>query len=258
MGTHLEGYFDYLGSKTYINKYPQSILSLDELRGATILEIGAGVFNDLLFLVNKGITSVDSIMLSEPYIPSFCDGLDKIENLTDQSYAFAHRYRISYVPFPNPELRSNTINFIYANNVLHSLGYSSLSEDLEKRLFAEKGIGDPKRIKQLQQPPIAKIKQVLEDAYRVLTDGGIFFGRNLANFVNEIALRNLKEKEIKTSTDEFALWTAEAVLHGPLIGLSPQEFSQWAVKAGFSKIYTEVEQPDPVKPRINFYFRFQK
>ena len=212
----------------------------------------------MMYLVKNRIITLDKIHVSEPFLPAFCEGLDSLEETAGEQYAFANRHRISSRPFPDPEIPSASIDFIYANNVLHSFGYKSLGEELETKLYAEYSIGDPQRIAHINQPAEQKVKEVLYDASRILRQGGIFFGRNLADYINEPALIALREKKDKTKDDAFAVWTAEAVMDGTLIGLSPKSFCSWAKEAGFSKVYTEPEPPDKVKPRINFFFRFEK
>lgn len=255
----LVGYFDYVGDKTYIDKYPSSIMTLDQLRGGTIVEIGAGNLNDIKLLIDRGIVSQDSVFLSEPYIPAFCDALDKIEKISGKSdYAFRHRDRISQRAVPNSEFPDNCTDFVYVNNVLHSLGYKSLEDELDLRAYEETDEGRPERIQELLKSPEEKVKDVVRDAFRMLKEGGVFFGRNLANYVNEEVLIELERKNEKTKTDEFAIWTAQAVLDKTLIGLCPTEFVSWAEEIGFKKTYVEEEPLDSNRPRINFYFRFEK
>lgn len=255
----LGGYFEYVKDKTYIDAYPPAIMTLDELKGATIVEIGAGTLNDMLLLINNGIIDLDHVFISEPNTAAFCEILDKIEGLRGNNYyAFRNRFRISSKAVPNSEFPDCCANFVYANNVLHSLGYKSLEDELDLRSYEERGGEKTARIRKLLKSPEEKVRDVMIDAFRLLKAGGIFFGRNLTDYVNEDALAKLEAKAVKTKTDEFAIWTAKAVLDGTLIGVSPDEFASWAEQIGFKKAYTEEEPPDQTKPRRNFYFRFEK
>ncbi len=259
MGAHgLSGYFEYVKDKTYIDSYPESIMSLEELKGATILEIGPGTLNDMIFLIKKGLIIPDSVLFSEPSIPAFCSALDKIEEITGEHYAFMNRHRLSYRGMPNLEFPSGIADFVYANNVFHSFGYRSLEDGLDLRLIEEGKNCDDRRIKDLLKPAKDKVREAVCESYRILKPGGILFGRNLLDKVNLEALSTLEGKRGRTEDEDFAVWTAYAVLSGELIGLSEQEFIMWAREIGFSKAHTQAEPLDSIKPRRNFYFRLEK
>src|SRR3989344_8561102 len=186
----LQGYYPHVQDKTYIDKYPASIISLDELQGKSLLEIGAGTLNDMVILIQKQIVQPESIFISEPFIPAFCDSLDKIEAVChDDLYAFKNKHRISFRPIPNPEFPDLCVHFVYANNVLHSLGYQSLEDELELRIYRKVGSKVPdeikqERIKQLSRSPAERVQEIVKEAYRLLQPGGIFFVRNLTSSVN--------------------------------------------------------------------------
>ena len=254
----LKGYFDYLKDKTFINKYPASIITLDELKNKSILEIGSGTFNDMIFLIQNKIISPEDIHMSEPYIPAFCESLDKIEQILGQGYGYKNRQRISFKELPNSEIPDNCVNFFYANNVLHSLNYKSLEDELDLNMLENGNKISQERIIQLQKTGKDKIKEVITEAFRILKPHGVLFGRNLTDYVNAELLNQLELKESKSKTDRFAIWTAKAVLNKELTGINPLDFEYLGKRAGFKTTYTEEEPLDKNKPKINFHFRFEK
>lgn len=259
MGTqNLATYFDYVKDRTFIDKYPASIVKLDELKGAALLEIGCGRFNDGKFLIEKGIMDPDNLFLCEPYIPAFCEVVDRFDGMFGNGYSFRNRHRFCYDRIDENEFPDGFADFVYANNVLHALGYKTLEIELVLRHY--EGVPPqeiPEHAARLILTPKQKIKELVKEAHRMLKDKGIFFGRTLSDHIDEDLLQVLEAKEEKSQEEEFAVLTAKAVLEGELIGLSPAELFFYGQEAGFNHMYIE-EEPPNWKPRRNFYFRFEK
>ena len=127
---------------------------------------------------------------------------------------------------------------VYANNFLHCLSYRTLEEI---------GYCNPKD----------KIKATLKEAYRLLKDDNIFFGRMLSNFLDVDKLHYLELKYDRSEKEEFIRRTGIALKDGALVGISPLELENYAREIGFQKTYIEVKS-DGWKPIKDFYFRFEK
>ncbi len=71
----LPGYFEHIGQKTCIDKYPQELITLEELRGKRLVEFGAGKGNDIRLLIEKAglrpadvfYTEADSVIFDSVY-----------------------------------------------------------------------------------------------------------------------------------------------------------------------------------------------
>ncbi|MFC1697310.1 hypothetical protein ACFL1H_03185 [Nanoarchaeota archaeon] len=255
----LSGYFDYLGNKTYIDKYPETIIKNDDLFDKKIMEMGCGTFNDMMYLIDSLVISWDDVYISEPYIPAFCQTIDKIDKICGDGYCYENRLRISDRPLPNKDLSDECVDFVYSNNVLHALAYKSLEEKLDYNFYHEKKIYPCMKEKnKLFRVPNEKLVDVLKDVYRILDNEGVFFGRTLSAKVDMEVMEKLKNKKDKTKAEQFTYWTGEAVLDGTLMGLNPNRFSDLGKYVGFSKVKVIEEEPNPEKPRRNLYFRFEK
>ena len=122
-------------------------------------------------------------------------------------------------------LKENFADFVYANNMFHCL---------ETR---------------------DNILSVLKEAYKILKNNGVLFGRTLLNKIDKQKLHFISNP--KNNDEEFALQTAKALQEGNLIGLSEDQLKKLAKNVGFSKVYTE-HKPWKWKPTTDFYFRFEK
>jgi hypothetical protein len=253
---NLAAYFNHIKEKTYIDKYPQSIIKLDELKDSTFLEIGSGRFNDAKFLLERGIIDIDSLYLCEPYVfQVFCELVDRIDGMFGDNYSFRNRHHICHGRIHENEFPDNFSDFVYANNVFHALGYKTLEDELTIRQYEALSIQSQKLPWALLAPK-QKIKEIVKDIYRMLKVNGILFGRTLSDEIDINLLKKLEAKKEKSEEEKFAILTARAVLEGELIGISPTELESCAKEAGFRHTYTE--EKHTWKPRRNFYFRFKK
>ncbi len=219
----LKDYFKHIAReypKTYLDKYPETIIRLGDLMQGTLLEIVAGTGNDLLWLFQNGMPPEKMVSLE-----------NDMEAYRRQSYtlhdalgawAFTHMPIGIQDPIFNGE---GIFNFIYANNTLHCLDHKE------------------------------GIQKALSRTFTFLKSKGIFFGRTLSNKINKKRLESIAVPE--SEKQEFALKTARAVQENKLVGILPEELEDMAIGAGFSHTYTESKK-HPWKPTEDYYFRFEK
>lgn len=147
----LPDYFPHIAKefpKTYINEYPKSIINIEALKKGILVEIGAGAGNDLLWLLQNGIS------------PENIFSFETDENAYKLQFELFHPTLKIYRAFQFPlDLRQahfpdQSFNFAYANNVLHCLNDE---ED---------------------------VSSIMSEIYRLLKPRGIFFGRTLSNMID--------------------------------------------------------------------------
>lgn len=268
----MTGYFEHIGDKTYIDRYPSAVISLGDLRNAVVVEFGSGTCNDAKFLIRKVGIDPASLFLLEPDIYCLVDGMNKLEGCDECPF-----FQMGECPddvigcgrllnvYPEDILDNNFpegfANFVYANNVLHCLGFKGMKERsaIDCYNIAIK-LGLPIReewIRAVSRIPQAKIKQAIAETYRLLRFGGVFFGRTLSDYLNVDCLRELRDKSEKSEKEEFVIRTAMALQDGILIGVLPLDFERWTKEVGFCRVYTEVKQEN-WKPVRDFYFRCEK
>ncbi len=84
----IPGYFEHIRDKTYIDKYPGSIIRLDDLKHSKIVEFGSGVGNDVNYLISEMKCDPQNLFLIESDIFHFIDTHDNLERLLfrDRNY----------------------------------------------------------------------------------------------------------------------------------------------------------------------------
>ena len=228
------GYFEHIKNKIYIDKYPASIIRLDNLRDSIILEFGAGRGNDAKFLIESVGVNPANMFFIESDIFYFVDLVDNLENFFESSletHFFPGNVLSNYYP-------NEFANFVYANNFLHCLGYKTLEE-----------------IKSFEQGD--KVRCVFRETYRLLKENGIFFGRTLSDYVDIGCLAFLEDQSYKSEGDKFFIRTAKALQTGELIGISSVTLETYAREVGYNGFYSEIK-PRLGKPVEDLYFRIEK
>lgn len=263
----MDSYFEHIKNKTYIDKYPSSIIRFNDLRGSVLFEFGAGVGNDARFLLENRIIFPENIFLFEPDIYCVVDLCDNLEMLLS-GYGMKHIRPVDV--FQDLEFYySDIADFIYANNFLHCLGYKS-TRDLVAQAFCER-IGKG-MIKESELPydvvnywrninnldNKGKIKKFFELSYKILRSEGVLFGRTLSNKLDYEKLDTFVRKKELSEKEIFIVRTTMALSSGELIGLSSNELLNYASVAGFKKFYFEKKTISSWSPISDFYFRIEK
>ena len=218
----LNGYFELIDGKPYIDSYPSDLVKLDNLKGSILVEFGGGIGNDIFFMINslnlkpKNLYFID--IDPEAYKTAF-KRLKSFFGILDYHLLLRNAIKSN--------LKSEFADFVYANNMLH---------DLENK----KNISD-----------------LLKEAFRILKKGGIFFGRTLSNEINKKNLQNIMKKKEKNSCEKFSVKIVKAMKDNILIGLQTEELNRMAKKIGFKKTYTKLI-PTEWAPTRDFYFRYEK
>ncbi|MBD3156061.1 MAG: methyltransferase domain-containing protein [Candidatus Aenigmarchaeota archaeon] len=219
----LDGYFELIDGKTYIDKYPPSVIKLENLKNDSIfVEFGGGIGNDINFLINSfGLNPKNVYFLdidNDAYKKAF-KRLKDFFGLID--------YHLLLRDARKSNLKGNFADFVYANNMLH---------DLENK---------------------KNILKILKEAFRVLKKDGLFFGRTLSNEINEEKFRKILEKKERKGYENFSIKIVKAMKDNILVGINPKELSRMAKKVGFKKTYTKII-PTKWAPTRDFYFKFEK
>ena len=215
----IPGYFGHIDDKTYLDRYPPSIIELNRIKDGVLVEFGAGLGNDLLWLIEQGATA-ERLFYLELDEEAYKIAQEKLGNQFG-----IYTYHLLLRDAKNSNLKSGNANFVYANNMLHCL------EDKDG------------------------ITAVTSEAYRLLVAGGVFFGRTLSAEINITRLEAIKDPQ--DNNQRFALQTARALQEGILVGLPARELEDMAKCVGFSDVYTEPRVHE-WKPTTDFYFKFVK
>lgn len=137
----LRGYFDHIEDKVYIDHYPKSVIKLDELKNQMIVELGGGLGNDARWLLDFGVRPTNFYFV-ELDRAVYEQARTQLSMLAEQDHLFLEDAK-------RTSLATGLADYVYANNVLHCVG-SEIS-----------------------------VLHVLEEAYRLLNEGGVLFGRTL-------------------------------------------------------------------------------
>lgn len=191
----LPGYFQHTIEKTYIDKYPPSIINLDKvIKNGTLLEFGPGTGNDLVWLLQNGklpnqLNSLESdpeafmilsdklynqlvimfkggMPLGKLFIMKTEEVASKISSYTPQTLAlfwihFHLPLGIGDQKYPS----TGTFDYVYANNSFHCMGSK------------------------------AGISTALSTAYSHLKPGGVLFGRTLSDKIDSKRITEVKRKQ---------------------------------------------------------------
>lgn len=217
----LPGYFKHINKKTYLDRYPDNIVKISNHKGKTLVEIGGGIGNDMLYLLKRGLNPRDLYFI-ENDVSAYNEAVKKLK----RQFGF-YSDHILYKDAKNTGLKDNIADFVYANNMLHCLK--------EKE----------------------EILAVLREVFRMLQSGGVFFGRTLLNKIDQRRLKNISIP--RNNEEKFVLQTSKALNKDVLLGLSRAEFKMLALNTGFSEVYTEIKKTlKKWKPIKDFYFRVKK
>ncbi len=247
----MNGYFEHVGNKTYIDRYPASIINLKELENAKIIEFGSGTCSDANYLINSlGIAPIN-LFLMECDMYYLTKGVDKLEgcdtclffdsgmyNCTDDTEHCRVLPNIIPRDILDNHFPDRFADFVYANNFLHSLGYPYMG-------YYGTGF-----------EPKDKIRRVIGEAYRLLKTDGVFFGRTLSDRINTEKLKKLSIQHGLSRKEKFCLRTVDALSRKELIGLACEELVGYGINTGFSIIYIEITVSD-WSPISDIYFRFE-
>lgn len=158
-----ERYFQYSKDKVYLDKYPEQIIALDELKDKRILDIGAGCGNDLIYLLEAGLSPKDlSYLDSNPRTYSYAKSKLMNKGLSEDNIFLADGRGTG--------LRSSGFDVVYANNFIHCLGN------------------------------IEEIQRFFMEAYRLLDHDGIIAGRTLFNEIYMEEVRRLDKEDFHRYT----------------------------------------------------------
>jgi SAM-dependent methyltransferase len=215
----LPGYFEHINRKTYLDRYPKKIIRFDELKDKVFIEFGAGSGNDIDWLLTQGFNPKDMFLIEID--DDACS--QAMKNLNEEFGEYSSHILLRDAR--SSGLKNLFADFVYANNMLHCL-------ETRDNIFL-----------------------VLKEAFRILRDGGVLFGRTLLENVDKQKLEAISEP--KNRKEKFALLTANALQDGILVGLTEREIKKMAKEVGFSRAYTEIK-PWKWKPTTDFYFRFEK
>lgn len=260
----MRGYFSHIGEKTYIDRYPPSIISLEDIQGKTVVEIGCGIGNDALHMMRNRVNP-ENLWLVECNLAYLVEALSRIDDIYSNSDAvceqFTYQHRDQYhhmgvadIPFPE-----GFADFVYCNNVLLCLRGLNLGEELA--VMSDKV---QTYIPQTRKPPMLdyallspkeKMGKLFSEAYRILKSGGILFGRTFSDHVDDERMKALETKDDEDS--QFQLRNARQMLRGDLTGISPEELTEIAISSGFRNSLTELKASD-WKPVEYFFFRYEK
>ncbi|MBI2676152.1 MAG: hypothetical protein HYX24_06855 [Candidatus Aenigmarchaeota archaeon] len=278
----LPGYFEYIGQKTYIDKYPEEIITLEALKGKKLVEFGAGKGNDMRFLIEKvGLrpadvfyTEADSAVfdsvyeeLEELFAPDPVENnhLDHIHlldaALISLAYEKAQRSPLGRAIGVMDDFAPESFDYVYANNFLHCLaqpGRRELPFEVRHSGRQRELTGDlAKRCNIHVASPEQRVRRVFYEAYRLLRQKGVFFGRTQHAYIDEKMVIDLHEKSRRTENEEFKLRTAEALTEGKLFGMTEEQIVSYAAGSGFSGHKTKTDHGKN-SPAGVIYFRFEK
>jgi len=259
----LDGYFKQIGGRTYIDGYPMLIIKLDDLKNGIVIEVGAGVGNDASSLLSELGVNPSNLFLFETDAWMHMQLVKRLGEIFGRS-GVGHIFLGGVL---ENKFIGGKASFIYANNVLHCLGFDAPREVDAKRnymlavtgmIFGWYSQDEFSKWEEITfRKPIDKIKKVVEESYRLLNYGGIFFGRTLSDKIDERRLEELVTKCIKTEEERFAIETAKALQDGRLVGVSEKELGKFCRDAGFNA-YLAIEKEPELKPVTDFYFRAEK
>lgn len=269
---NISGYFEHIKNKTYIDRYPSTVINPDELRNGDVMEFGCGFGNDVSFLIENLIVAPNNYFLIESNADCYVETSDRLEKLffarwnptqrldkcflpcdlsdySDEIAMFEMRFQqwihtnLFFGSVLKNNFADNLVDFVYANNFLHCLGYRTIHEEF--------------RVPLMNFSSLDKIIGVVRESYRLLRHHGVFFGRTLSNQVDLGRLVTLENKLEKSEKEEFVIRTTKALQEGELVGISRSELEAYATDVGFTGIYIEIRESE-WKPIIDFYFRFEK
>jgi len=112
----LNGYFELIDGKPYIDSYPSDLVKLDNLKGSILVEFGGGIGNDIFFMINslnlkpKNLYFID--IDPEAYKTAF-KRLKSFFGILDYHLLLRNAIKSN--------LKSEFADFVYANNMLHDL-----------------------------------------------------------------------------------------------------------------------------------------
>lgn len=282
----LPGYLQATHGRTYIDKYPRTIIDIDELRNGVLLEFGPGAGNDLLWLCQHGMAPDRLFSLEADRaayaIQSFV--------LREQLRGFA----LFHLPFDLSDSRfppEGGFDFVYANNVLHCLGNAAgiyaattrafghlktggvffgrtLSDKIDSERLAATITRQEEITRKILAEPIPEVShfETCEMSFQVGSDTinsqtaihrlDTADGKKILSEYIERAERK-KQERISGTREAFVLSTVNALKDGRLMGVKPEKLEQIARSVGFSETHVEVRK-HPWKPTEDFYFRFEK
>lgn len=216
----LKSYFDHINGKVYIDKYPEKIIRLENLRKGILVEFGGGAGNDIKFLLAKGFPPEKLF-----FIELDKEVYNKAIGLLGKSFELFDSHLL-LTDARNTGLKSKTADFIYANNMLHCLENKD------------------------------NVTAVFKEAHRLLKSNGVLFGRTLLDKIDKEKLKTLKNN-LQSEKQKFVHKTARALQKGILLGLNPKEIKEIGERVGFSEIYSEIILTTWA-PTTDFYFRLKK
>ena len=254
----MPGYFEHVRTKTYIDNYPEHTVRLDELRNATIIELGCGVGNDALFLLGQVGVDPSRLFLVESDPLIFTEALDNLESGGWSPYDLGGVFMEGVFELTLPD---GIAEVVYANNFLHCLGYHTTVEEAEVMAFQISArLGrriQPEWEGAAKRTPEQRIESAVRKAWNLLRQDGIFFGRTLSDRLDHAEIQILEGKTTLSERERFALKTAQALQTGELVGIQPEELEQYGKRAGFKKTLIQI-RPTREKPTQDYYFRFEK
>jgi len=218
----LQGYFKYVGKKTFIDKYPPSIINLEDLYGKIFVEFGGGIGNDMNYLVS--VLGLDPKDLY--FIDSDKNAFKKAQRRLKPLFQ-PYDNHLLLLDILNLRLKKNSVDFVYANNFLHCLETKD------------------------------KVKNSVRKGYEILKDNGIFFGRTTKNYIDREKLKKIEEKSEKSFAEEFIILTTRAFEDSKLLSLSENELEKIAFNVGYKNVKI-VPDRETWKPMKDIFFKLKK
>lgn len=279
---YLPGYFEHIRSKTYIDKYPRTIIDINLLIKRRMIEYGPGAGNDILWLIKHGMNPENIFSLepdSEAKWIQACSLYPKLHLI----HRFHHIFE-SVETTTTPE--NHGFDFVYANNVLHCLeGIEAIFRALRRahsHLRQDRGVFFGRTLShEVDEDRMAEVEILLKKESRFLYERNkrpeyieVYSGsispegisservvhrRGDPEYYLELLgfddFRQIENPEYERLY--FALATARALHDGTLVGIPPEELEEMARSVGFKKTYTEIRE-HAWKPTTDYYFRLEK
>ena len=286
----VDGYFDHTVGKAYINHYPPEILKGIDFANSVSVEIGCGVGNDALYFIQQLGMNPFNMFFVDPDVQGIVETIEKIEkevfrvshpdspinqrlekytlsDFEDLSEEVAHfrndfqKFVLSHFHYESIlycTLPAGIADLVYANNVLHCMGYPSREEEMAAHVFKRtQGHCDEEWSKLATQSPFEKVRKAIEMAYALLKPGGIFIGRCLTPDVYPWRLDLMEETGEDLERIEFIRRTIAEMEKGRIVGIYPAKFETFGYASGFSAICTLMKE-ESWKPLQDFYFRCER